>query len=69
MVPRSSYLLGDGGYLIGTSQGVYKATWNGAGYNLALVYGDADAQYINFIPEPSGLAIAALVFAAAFRRR
>lgn len=69
MVPRSAYLLGSGAYLIGTSQGVYRAQFNGVGYDFTLVLGSVDAQYINYIPEPSTALLLALAGLAALRRK
>lgn len=45
-VPRGAWLLGDGGYLIATSIGVFKATSTGSGYTYAEIIGDVNAQYI-----------------------
>jgi len=53
MVPRGAYLLRDGGYLIATSTGVYKAVWTGSQYTFTLMAGGVDAQYINYLPEPT----------------
>jgi hypothetical protein len=67
-VPRGAYLLGDGGYLLSTSTGIWKAVYNGASYDFSLMSGDvADGQFINYIPEPAALLL--LLAAAGLARR
>jgi len=68
MVPRSAYLLGDGGYLIGTSTGVYKAVYNGSSYNFSTMLAGVDAQFINYIPEPATMALLAPLLLVLRRR-
>ena len=68
-VPRGAYLLGNGDYLIATSNGVY--TYDVGSDTFALVVADVNAQYINFtnIPAPGVLALLGLAGVAKRRRR
>ena len=53
-VPRCIHPLGDGGYLIGSSDGVHKASWNGSQWVISLVYAAAEGQYITRLPVATG---------------
>ena len=66
-VPRAAWLLDNGDYLISASTGVY--TFDVAEESYARLISGVDGQYINIIPEPSGLAL--LLFGAfgVLRRR
>jgi hypothetical protein len=69
-VPRGAWLLGDGGYLITTSIGVYKAVETSPGiFSFSTMAAGVDAQYVNPIPEPATLSVVALAGLLAMRRR
>jgi hypothetical protein len=66
-----AWLLGDGGYLIGSSSGVFKAVKTSPNvFSFTQVSTSGDGQYINPIPEPGTLAAGiALAGLTALRRR
>ncbi len=68
-VPRAAWLLGDGGYMITTSIGVYKAVGSGSSWTFTQIVGGVDAQYINPVPTPGAAGLALVGAAAALRRR
>jgi hypothetical protein len=71
-VPRGAWLLGDGGYLIATGEGVYKAVESPPNvFTFTAMLADVDAQYINpiVIPEPTWAGAMTLATGMLIRRR
>lgn len=71
MVPRASVVLGNGDYLLATSDGVFTIRPTGSGstdYTFTISIDGVDAQYINAVPEPSS-ALALALLTLARRRR
>ncbi len=54
-VPRGAFPLGDGGYLIATSIGVFR--YDVDENDFSRIVGDVSAQYITLIPEPASLVL------------
>lgn len=52
IVPRAAWPLGDGGIMITTSAGVYKAVGSGSSWTFSQIIAGVDAQYINAVPTP-----------------
>lgn len=69
IVPRAAWPLGDGGVMITTSNGVYKATPSGSNWLFSQIVGGVDAQYINPVPAPGAAGLALLGVLASCRRR
>jgi hypothetical protein len=67
LVPRGAFLLGDGNYLIATSDGVFK--YLTASNTFSTVLAGVDAQYINYIPIPAPGALALLATGMFISRR
>jgi hypothetical protein len=72
IVPRGAWTLGNGGYLVTTSNGVFVVTPTGPGpldYTFTTSIGAVDAQYVNPIPEPGAICLIAMGAGLLLRRR
>ncbi|MFM9959388.1 MAG: hypothetical protein ACKVZJ_15130 [Phycisphaerales bacterium] len=68
-VPRAAWPLGDGGYMIATDKGVFKAVGSGSSWTFSQIVAGVDAQYINPVPTPGAMGLMMLGAAAVLRRR